>query len=59
MLAEKIKALANQYAEEFKSVRHHLHAYPELSYQEFETSKFIQEKLKGWNIPFSIKAETV
>jgi len=58
MLAEKIKALANQYAEEFKSVRHHLHAYPELSYQEFETSKFIQEKLKGWNIPFSIKAET-
>ena len=58
MLAEKIKSLANQYAEEFRSVRHHLHAYPELSYQEFETSKFIQEKLRGWNIPFSIKAET-
>lgn len=54
----KIKALAHQYAPEFIEVRHHLHAHPELSYQEFETSKFVQQKLKGWNIPFEIKAST-
>lgn len=58
MLKERIKALAQQYAEEFIAVRRHLHAHPELSYQEFETSKFIQAKLAGWNIPFEVKATT-
>jgi amidohydrolase len=57
-MLQKIKALANQYAAEFIEVRHHLHAHPELSYQEFETSKFVQAKLKGFGIPFEIKATT-
>jgi hippurate hydrolase len=57
-MLQKIKALANQYAAEFIEVRHHLHAHPELSYQEFETSKFVQSKLKGFGIPFEIKATT-
>ena len=38
--------------------RHHLHAHPELSYTEFETSKFIQEKLASFNIPFQVMATT-
>lgn len=58
MLKEKIKALAADYNNEFIEVRHHIHAHPELSYQEFETSKFVQDKLKGWGIPFEIKATT-
>ena len=58
MLKEKIQFLAKQYAPEFIEVRHHLHAHPELSYQEFETSKFVQGKLAEWNIPFEIKATT-
>jgi hippurate hydrolase len=58
MLQQKIKALAKQYADEFIEVRHHLHAHPELSYQEFETSKFVQSKLKTFGIPFEIKATT-
>ena len=58
MLQEKIKLLAKKYASEFIEVRHHLHAYPELSYQEFETSKFIREKLNEFGIPFEIKATT-
>lgn len=58
MLKEKIKALAAGYNNEFIEVRHHIHAHPELSYQEFETSKFVQDKLKGWGIPFEIKATT-
>ena len=57
-MLEKIKGLAKQYAAEFIEVRRHLHAHPELSYQEFETSKFVQEKLANWNIPFEIKATT-
>lgn len=57
-MLEKIKSLARQYAPEFIDIRHHLHANPELSYQEFETSAFIQEKLKAFNIPFEIKATT-
>ena len=58
MLHQKIKELAKQYASEFIEVRRHLHAYPELSYQEFETSKFIQQKLAEFNIPFEVKATT-
>jgi hippurate hydrolase len=57
-MLQKIKALANQYAAEFIEVRHYLHANPELSYQEFETSKFVQSKLKDFGIPFEIKATT-
>ena len=57
-MIERIKTLAKKYAPEFIEVRHHLHAHPELSYQEFETSKFVQQKLKEYNIPFEIKATT-
>ncbi len=57
-MIEKIKSLARQYAPEFISVRQHLHANPELSYQEFETSRFVQERLKEFGIPFEIKATT-
>jgi len=58
MLKEKIKQLAKQYAPEFIEARHHLHAHPELSYKEFETSAFVQKKLAGFNIPFEVKATT-
>ena len=58
MLQQKIKDLAKQFAPEFIEVRHHLHAHPELSYQEFETSKFVQQKLSDYNIPFDVKATT-
>ena len=53
-----IKNLAAQYASEFIKIRHHLHMHPELSYQEFETSKFVQQKLSEWGIPFEVKATT-
>jgi len=58
MLQEEIKRLARLYAPEFIEVRHHLHANPELSYEEYETSKFVQQKLKQIGIPFEIKATT-
>lgn len=58
MLKNKISQLAKEYAPVFIDIRHHLHANPELSYKEFETSAFIQEKLKNWNINFEKKATT-
>lgn len=58
MLKEKIKTLARQYRQEFIDIRHHLHAHPELSYQEFKTSKYVQKKLADYNISFEIKATT-
>ena len=57
-MLEKIKSLAADYAQEFIEVRHHIHANPELSYEEFETSKFIQQKLSDWKIAFEVKATT-
>lgn len=57
-MLEKIKSLSHQYKEEFISIRHHLHAHPELSYEEYETSKFIQGKLSDWKIPYDVKATT-
>ncbi len=58
MLKEKIKSLSSQKITEFIQIRQYLHAHPELSYKEFETSKFIQSKLSGWGIPFVTMAET-
>lgn len=58
MLQEKIKQLAADYKDEFIAVRHHLHTNPELSYQEFETSKFVQQKLKEFGIDFTVMATT-
>lgn len=57
-MLSKIKQLSAQYAQEFIDVRHHLHANPELSYKEFNTSKFIQDKLTEFGISFSVMATT-
>ena len=57
-MLEKIKQLAKDYSGEFIEVRHHIHSNPELSYEEYKTSEFIQNKLASWNIPFEVKATT-
>ncbi len=49
-LLEKVKKLSNQYFKEIVSIRQHLHAHPELSFCEFETSKYILSKLKEFGI---------
>lgn len=58
MIKQRIQQSAKTYANEFINIRHHLHANPELSYKEFETSAFVQQKLKEWGIPFEVKATT-
>ncbi len=49
-LLESIKRLAAEYAETVVASRRHLHANPELSYQEFNTAKFVADKLKSFGL---------
>jgi len=58
MLKENIRQLARRYAPEFIEIRQHLHAHPELSYQEFQTSAFVQEQLTKLGIPYTVMAGT-
>jgi amidohydrolase len=49
-LLNEIQQLSSQYSTEVISFRRHLHANPELSYQEFNTAKFIASKLTSFGI---------
>lgn len=49
-LLDKIKVLANQYTTDVITWRRHLHAHPELSYQEFETVKYVEAQLKTFGL---------
>jgi len=49
---EQIARLAKEYLPEIILIRHHLHQHPELSWEERETSIFIQEFLKRNRIEF-------
>jgi amidohydrolase len=51
-LVEKIKALSKENFSQTVKIRRHLHQNPELSFQEFETAKFIAKTLKELEIPF-------
>ena len=49
-IAERIKELVKQNIGEITDIRRHIHANPELSFQEYETSKFVVEKLESYGI---------
>lgn len=51
-MVEQIKALASEYFEEIRNIRRHLHAHPELSYEEYETARFVCNKLDAWGIAY-------
>lgn len=55
---EQIQHLAGTIFEEVVGYRRHLHANPELSFKEFETSAFVKSKLTEWGIPFEGIANT-
>jgi amidohydrolase len=49
-LLDKIKSLSLAYSDQVTEFRRHLHANPELSYQEFNTVKFVAEQLRSFGI---------
>ncbi|WP_462247585.1 M20 metallopeptidase family protein [Ekhidna sp.] len=49
-LIQKIKSLSEEYFEEILEIRRHIHANPELSFQEHETANFIENKLSEFGI---------
>ena len=51
-LLNQIRTLSEKYHSEITGIRRHIHAHPELSFEEYKTSAFIAEKLKSWGIPF-------
>ncbi|MEE2700217.1 MAG: M20 family metallopeptidase [Bacteroidota bacterium] len=51
-LHAKIKSLSEAILPEIIEIRRHLHMYPELSFQEYETSKYIKLILNKWDISF-------
>lgn len=51
-LKEKIKHETKAILNEIIAIRRHLHQYPELSFQEFETSAYIQQQLTNFGIEY-------
>lgn len=58
MLQTEIKELAKQIHSETIANRRHLHANPELSFEEFNTASFIKNKLDELGIPWKSMANT-
>ena len=58
MLKEEIKELAKNNFTEVVSNRRHLHANPELSFEEYNTSSFIKNKLDELGISYQSMANT-
>ncbi len=47
---DKVRKLASEFHPEIVSCRRHLHMYPELSFKETETQKFVEQKLQEFGI---------
>ncbi|MFN3917327.1 MAG: M20 family metallopeptidase [Flavobacteriales bacterium] len=53
MNIEKIKKLAAQFYPELVEIRRYLHAHPELSFKEFDTSEYIKSLLNSWKVKYT------
>ena len=49
-MEDKIRQLSKDYLEEIIAIRRHIHQNPELSFEEFETSRFLKNKLDSFLI---------
>lgn len=58
MIKDKIQALSGNIFEQVVGYRQHLHANPELSFKEYQTSAFVKGILRDWGIPFTEMADT-
>ena len=51
-LAERIKSLAEKHEHQIIAIRQHLHAHPELSFEEYNTAAYVEEQLSEMGIPY-------
>jgi metal-dependent amidase/aminoacylase/carboxypeptidase family protein len=51
-IKERIRELAREGAEEVVRIRRHLHRFPELSFKETETARFVCQALDTLGIPY-------
>lgn len=51
-MKDSLQQLVAGLSSELVEIRRHLHMYPELSFKEFETSKYIKSKLEEWGVSF-------
>jgi len=58
MIKTLIQSKSNEIHNEVIAIREHLHQHPELSFQEYETSKYVQSVLTSWGIEFEVLCET-
>jgi amidohydrolase len=58
ILKDKVSKLATQIQEEVISNRRYLHANPELSFHEYNTSAFVKKQLDAMGIPYQSMADT-
>ncbi|MFC5269074.1 M20 metallopeptidase family protein [Adhaeribacter terreus] len=49
-LKARVKQLASEFANDTVNIRQHIHANPELSFQEFQTSEFVKNTLKSYGL---------
>ena len=52
MLKERIKELVKANYDEIISIRRHIHQHPELSFEEYNTSDFVAQKLTEYGVSF-------
>ncbi len=57
-MKNKIKSLAKELKADIVDVRRHLHRFPGLSFEEYETAQFIHALLDSWNIEHEFLTET-
>jgi amidohydrolase len=57
-LIDRIKQLAHTYAPDTVKVRRHIHANPELSFEEYQTASFVEQTLKIYGIEAQRMADT-
>lgn len=49
-LKSKVKSLVREHAQEVIDIRRHIHAHPELSFEEYETAKYVGRKLRSFGL---------
>lgn len=50
-MIDEIRRLAAAGFADWQQIRHHIHANPELSFEEYNTAAFISKQLNDWGIP--------